>query len=1467
MSRINDTAKITLSVNGQQVNLVLKDIEKSLDKAKKALDKLTESDAAPQAIERQRKVVERLERNLAEVKAQAAGVRQGLESLDSATPRQLKKELKSLTRELNNMRRGADGWDEHVAKIKAVKSQLQTVNEELKEHQGLWTRFKNWSSESWPAILLGYGAIDGAVNAVRGYVDEYAEMDQEMANVRKFTGMTEDSIDSLNEEFKKMDTRTPRDGLNKLAQEAGRLGKTSERDVLGFVRAADQINVALDDLGDGATLTLSKLTGIFGDEAVYGTEQSLLKVGSVVNELSQNCSASAPYLTEFASRVGGVGAQANMTIPQIMGFAAVLDSNAQKVEASSTALSQVIVRMMQEPAKYAKVAGLDVQKFTDMLKTDANGALIEFLSALQMAGGMDVLSPMFKDMGETGSRAITALSTLATHIDEVKAQQEAANVAFEEGTSVTKEFNVQNNTVQASLEKAKNAARELRVQLGEYLAPVVKNVLKLSALAVRSLLMIIKFVANHKVAIVAVTAAIVAYSAAVRAKLIYEKLSLSFLKARIALLPILTGLKKTLAVATSALSVVYNKLRGNAIAAARAQITLKKALAGIKWGAIGLAAAAAAAVVAIFAHRTKELTEAEKANLEVEKEAQKMAGAELSRLKALYEATVDVNQSMDNRLACVAKLQEAYPDYFGNLTSEEILAGKAADAYERLRDSILESARAKGRAAKIESLEGEIADIEADMKARMKNAGENEYWDKDGNLKFDTSDHAKIKEMARSSLDRLIFAKGFELIEEKRAAQEELARANVEHELKTGEDPTGTTTPTDSPTLPYVPQFELKQQEKDARKAALLAKQELAKAKAEFKQAMQDAKGDWEELSARNTVDYGSGLKGYEDYISEKERLDLEYYNKRIELYEGLYDGESEKEKGLLLAFDEDYKETLLKRAELQNKHAEAQAARSVKVIQKAYKIELAALNDEFYKPSSPFFGNQKAQEEALFQLKMQYLIEYRDASKNCAAQYNKYQEQIEEESSKHRAARQKEFNEFLVKSAEKDWKLAADKQLAYQLALLKEMLEQGKISIAEFAKLADGIKSKFDRAVSAQKGQSSSPLAHVKVTTGVDDKGYPVEEDADLRSKNHKIADDLNAKWQKCKSTVDSLRESFKAGKISAEEFSEGMATAQEDLHQSVVEYTKSILGDELGAVADLGMTIVDIFKRVGESGHLSFEDIAQCAQAAFGVMQAGLGIYSQFAEAQSRIEIARTEKKYDRMISAAQGHSYKTSKLEKEKGEKINALKAEATNRDFKIQVIEAVAQTAVNALNAYGSVVRIPVVGPTLAPIAAAAATAMGMVQVALLKKQQQAAQAEGYAEGGFTRPGSKYEPAGVVHAGEWVASQKLLADPVARPLIDVLDYAQRNNTLGSLRADDVSRSITAPSSLVGLAQADSSSAMIVAAVAQNAKVVDALTRRLNEPFVTVNTVAGDKGIKQAQDEYRRLTNNVTPKSRRR
>ena len=201
----------------------------------------------------------------------------------------------------------------------------------------------------------------------------------------------------------------------------------------------------------------------------------------------------------------------------------------------------------------------------------------------------------------------------------------------------------------------------------------------------------------------------------------------------------------------------------------------------------------------------------------------------------------------------------------------------------------------------------------------------------------------------------------------------------------------------------------------------------------------------------------------------------------------------------------------------------------------------------------------------------------------------------------------------------------------------------------------------------------------------------------------------------------------------------------------------------------------------------------------------------------------------------------------------------------------VIQAVAQTATNALNAYGSAAAIPVVGYILAPIAAAMAVAAGAIQIAAIKKQQQQSEATGYESGGFTPKGKSDEVAGVVHKGEWVASQRLVNNPRTRPLLEALDYAQRTNTIGSITAADVSRTITAPAVIAAQPQAPSveNNTTYIQSSQTDERLyatLDRLDTRLNEPFVTVNTVTGDHGMQKAQDDYDRLMKNKSPKSRK-
>ena len=242
----------------------------------------------------------------------------------------------------------------------------------------------------------------------------------------------------------------------------------------------------------------------------------------------------------------------------------------------------------------------------------------------------------------------------------------------------------------------------------------------------------------------------------------------------------------------------------------------------------------------------------------------------------------------------------------------------------------------------------------------------------------------------------------------------------------------------------------------------------------------------------------------------------------------------------------------------------------------------------------------------------------------------------------------------------------------------------------------------------------------------------------------------------------------------------------------------------------------------------------------------------------------VARVEKRYDREYALAEGNVYKQKQAEKKKQKEIAKAKNDANRKQFAMSVISAVAQTAMNAISAYGAGLQVGgPAGLVLAPIAAAMAIAAGMIQIATLRKQQQASEAQGYMQGGFTPKGRRDEPVGVVHAGEWVAPQEMVNSPATRPIINMLENARRNNRTLSISHADVSAAISAPAAA---ARAASRPVVIESPTPTPqlpdpalASTLDRLNERLSQPFVTVNTVTGKHGYRQAEEEYDRLMRN--------
>ena len=1434
MSDINANATVTLTVNGKQAQNMLEQLKRQ---ASDLEDKITKAAAAGDKVQLKKfqRELKQTRRQIGQIESATQGVENVLKRLDKASPKELSRTLKELKKSLNGIERGTDEWNKQCESIKRVKAEIANVNEELreteKENVGLVDRI-NGFVDKWGNIIAGVAAVGtGLVLAGRKAVNAFAEMDAEMANVRKFTGLADDEVKGLNEDFKKMDTRTSREDLNKLAEEAGRLGKSSKEDVLGFVKAADQINVALDELGDGATLTLSKLTNIFGDEARLGTERSLLAVGSVINDLSQNCTASAGYLAEFGKRMAGVGAQAGMTIPQIMASAAVLDSQGQACEMSATALSQLIMNLFKEPSKIAKATGMDLDELNKALKRSTNEGLLMLLQKLKELGNMDVLAPVFKNMGENGARASQVLATLAGNVEMVKWQQEQATQSFEDATSVTNEFNVQNSTVEAELDKARKRVTELAIELGEKLMPVMKHVISTTTLTLKAMSTTIDFLARNKEAIIVLTAMVAAYTIAVKANAIAFKAQAAWHAVCKGTAIAYHAVVNTLQAGHIAFNLVLAKLQGNWARQSSLMVDLKRKGLSLAsgWGILLAAAVALGYGIYKTISKMNEMSASEKALAEVRQKGQEGIVEEKNKIEALIKVAKDEKLSLDDRQKAVNALNKIIPNYNAQL---DATTGKYMENKKAL-DDYLNSLAKKYELEGAKDLLKEIGKEKAKLAMELKEADDAIEKDKQINASSNFVGGREGRAMDTGAATYTAHLKN-----NKASIQKKIDEQNQkEHAIfdvygndlgkqaaeEINKKPVITNNGGNGGGVPVV------DDDKKNKKSD------------KFK-----AEQDWQkEQNALNKKAYMEGEKDYEAYVERMEEIEQEYYQKVLANKKITAEEKAEAEANL---------------AEAKKKQTDRKNSPD------DWKAKEEALNRIAYAKGEKDYEQYTARMD---EINVQYWKKKMERSDVSAKDLLEAQAQYQE-------AMKKQEENATSASRERE-----DKAYNAQLAELKQRYIDGLSDTKTYENAVELLELEHLRKVVQlyKKGTKERLAAEKEYQNKVfanQQKIIQRQQQVKQQLKDEYFGMNADERLTKYDSDMAALEQVYHAEVKAAGDNAAEKLRIEEAFEKAKLALRKKYAIDSIGATKN-GME-----KANEKLANWLESDAGQAVTQSFSTVMSGMGeIFSgvsSLVQAELEKETAAINARYSAEISAAEGNNYKVAKLEKEKQAALAKAKNEANKKLFAMQVIQAVAQTAQNAISAYGSAAAIPVVGYIMAPIAAAMAIAAGMIQIAAIKKQQQASEAQGYAQGGFTPQGRVNEEVGVVHAGEWVASQKLLVSPVARPLINALDYAQRTNTIGSLRAGDVSRTIVgtdavaSPSPQPVIIQAPTDN-VASAALAQSAAVLskyeetmNRLSQRLNEPFVTVNTVTGDTGIKQAQEEYDTLIRNKSPKSRR-
>ncbi|WBL42407.1 phage tail tape measure protein [Algoriphagus halophytocola] len=377
--------------------------------------------------------------------------------LAGMTMSQLRSHQRDLQREMDKgITKGTERYERLKREIQEVNGAIRAQRADVNGTTSAWSKIKTEITR-FGVLALGYLGAQELLGRIGNLVRGAAELSDALSDVRKTTDLTDASVKELNKDLGDLNTRTARKELLGMAEIAGRLGIKGKADILGFVNAADQINVALgDSLGETETVMreLGKLTSTYKIQEAYGIEESLLRVGSAINELGMASTANEGNIVDFTRRMGGIAPLAKISVQEILGMGATLDSLGQTSETSSTALSKLFINMAKNAKEYARFAKMEMADFVNLMNTDANEAFIRVLEGIQdNSAGITELAGTLGDLGEDGGRVVGVLGTLANNTKLLREQQALSNRSFQEGTSITEEFQVKNENLAASLAK------------------------------------------------------------------------------------------------------------------------------------------------------------------------------------------------------------------------------------------------------------------------------------------------------------------------------------------------------------------------------------------------------------------------------------------------------------------------------------------------------------------------------------------------------------------------------------------------------------------------------------------------------------------------------------------------------------------------------------------------------------------------------------------------------------------------------------------------------------------------------------------------------------------------------------------------------------------------------------------------------------------------------------------------------
>lgn len=449
------------------------------------------------------------------------------------TLKKLTNDIKILRAALNDSKIGSEAWESHAKKLKELNGEYTQLSSKVK-HAGNSMQYLKEQMKAIAVGTIGGNLILAAGQALQNYfstaVSYMADTSDQLADIRRVTGMTADEVDRLDNGLQNIQSRTATKDLRDIAIIAGKLGVAKD-DIVGFTEATDKLNVALGgELGaiDQMTEKMGKIINAYKGAGEI-SEENILKIGNGIVELANSGVATGNYLIDFTRRLAGIAGTAKLGLGDVMGLAAGFEEMGQNVEVSATTVTNILTKIGSDTAKFAKFAGMSAKDFADLINDKPIEALLALAKGLQNnKQGFADIAEAFADSEIGANRVVAVMGVLGKNTDFFRQKMAEGTAGVEHSGTILDAFALKNETLAAKIENLGKKFKALLQSdgLNNFLGKAVDG----ANAFVDAISNLGKFLSNNTFLLKTFTIIFLGYNATVIKSIVLSKLRVFWLK-------------------------------------------------------------------------------------------------------------------------------------------------------------------------------------------------------------------------------------------------------------------------------------------------------------------------------------------------------------------------------------------------------------------------------------------------------------------------------------------------------------------------------------------------------------------------------------------------------------------------------------------------------------------------------------------------------------------------------------------------------------------------------------------------------------------------------------------------------------------------------------------------------------------------------------------------------------------------